>query len=243
MVKFTAPQEGASQNSSRGSIGVRQPKSTRLASYNEMATSSSSDDELDDGSAVKIVKVGDATMTLELVLPVGTHPGQPIEFVTPAGKVKIIVPSGVMPRRKFRVDVVPGSVADATLPSRSTHSSDRAGSTDDRSDSSDDGLADAQTKAGLDDAKVKIELVLPAGVPPGALIRFKAPVGMPDGIPRTITVTTPPKLGPGRKLIVTTTRPVATSSPIFTEAVASDLPWGPGAAPAPVRGPSEDVCP
>ena len=143
MVKFTAPQEGASQNSSRGSIGVRQPKSTRLASYNEMATSSSSDDELDDGSAVKIVKVGDATMTLELVLPVGTHPGQPIEFVTPAGKVKIIVPSGVMPRRKFRVDVVPGSVADATLPSRSTHSSDRAGSTDDRSDSSDDGLADA----------------------------------------------------------------------------------------------------
>ena len=30
---------------------------------------------------------------------------------------------------------------------------------------------------------------------------------------------------------------------IFTEAVASDLPWGPGAAPAPVRGPSEDVCP
>jgi len=30
---------------------------------------------------------------------------------------------------------------------------------------------------------------------------------------------------------------------IFTEAVARDLPWGPGAAPAPVRGPSEDVCP
>ena len=30
---------------------------------------------------------------------------------------------------------------------------------------------------------------------------------------------------------------------ILREALGSDLPWGPGAPLAPVRGPSEDVCP
>ena len=195
-----------------------------------MASSISSDEELENGFSATIVAAGDAIMTLELVLPAGTHPGQSVSFETPAGECNMVVPPGVVPGHPFRVDVAPGSgagtwgTADATLPSRSTDSSDRTGSSDDRSGSSDDGLADADGSWSLrdvsakilnvDDAKVTIELVVPAGVPPGALVRFKAPVGMPDGMPAgTMTVTTPPELGLGRKVFVCAPRPAAAAPP------------------------------
>ena len=106
---------------------------------------SSSDDELkEDEISAKIVRADHARMTLELVVPASML-RQLITLDFQAEKIKITIPSDVVPGRKFRLDVVPAGAgtwclasADAPTPARSTDGSEcsrrTAGSSDNELD-------------------------------------------------------------------------------------------------------------
>ena len=168
----------------------------------------------EDKSEVTIVRSNDTRMTLELVMPAGS-PGQLIRFQTRHGWVKIVIPSGVVPGHKFRVDVVRGSGA-AVWCSAETCGSSGDGLEDE------DGLSSRSEQdnfsakiVALEDANVTIELVVPMGMQPGERINFKAPVGMPAGHPlagKRLHVKTPSDLGPGRTHLVHWTPPAPARS-------------------------------
>ena len=193
----------------------------------------SSDDELEDLPSVKIVGGNYARVTLEVVLRAGT-PGQLVRFKTKLGTVEITVPFGMVPGRKFRVDVVPGRgaaawcSADPPPPARSTDGPERSHHGSSMGGSSDDGLEDEDGHSSrskqdncsakivaLEDANVTIELVVPVGMQPGERISFETPVGMPAGHPlagKKLSVKTPPNLGPGRTYLVHWTPPAPARS-------------------------------
>ena len=193
----------------------------------------SSDDELEDLPSVKIVGGNYARVTLEVVMPAGT-PGQLVRFKTKLGTVEITVPFGMVPGRKFRVDVVPGRgaaawcSADPPPPARSTDGPERSHHGSSMGGSSDDGLEDEDGHSSrskqdncsakivaLEDANVTIELVVPVGMQPGERISFETPVGMPAGHPlagKKLSVKTPPNLGPGRTYLVHWTPPAPARS-------------------------------
>ena len=83
-----------------------------------------------DGSA-KLVQITDATMTLEVVVPAGTQPGETVGIQTEFGRVNVTVPPGLTGRTFCVVVDVDGTTPQ---PTRSTDGSERhrtAASSDD----------------------------------------------------------------------------------------------------------------
>ena len=95
-------------------------------------TAASSDDELVlDHSSAKLVQITDATMTLEVVVPAGTQPGETVGIQTEFGRINVTVPPGLTGRKFCVVVDVDGTTPQ---PTRSTDGSERhrtAASSDD----------------------------------------------------------------------------------------------------------------
>ena len=87
-------------------------------------TAASSDDELVLGhSSAKLVQITDATMTLEVVVPAGTQPGETVGIQTEFGRINVTVPPGLTGRKFCVVVDVDGTTPQ---PTRSTDGSERS---------------------------------------------------------------------------------------------------------------------